>query len=347
MEIGSEFWKESKQYIKEDETLYLSGRTALYAIVKDAVKNYGIRSALLPSYCCHTMIEPFIKNRVDIRFYDVYFSETDRLTADIPAPSDFEMLYIMKYFGDTEMVYEGVGKHLNGWRTTVEDLTHSCFNKEYKTSAEYWFTSYRKWFAVDGIAVAGKRNSKLSEPEKGENIDYCRLRSEAFSLKNRFISNEIIEKKTFLKLFGEAEESLGNGYIEYGASLESIGDLFVFLDDADKMRAIRRKNAAVLQKGLSDIEGIKCFTDFEDESKCPLFVPILVTDGKRNQLRSYLIEREIYLPVHWPFSVQHSGILGRAREIYEDVLSIVCDQRYTEKDMMRIIGTIAEFMRQT
>ena len=62
MEIGSEFWKYNKKYISENEELFLSGRTALDAIIKDILSEYRIESALLPSYCCHTMIEPFIRN---------------------------------------------------------------------------------------------------------------------------------------------------------------------------------------------------------------------------------------------------------------------------------------------
>ena len=53
---------------------------------------------------------------------------------------------------------------------------------------DYWFTSYRKWFAVEGIAVAGKRGGRLLEASKNRNEAYYDLRRKAFSLKNRFMN---------------------------------------------------------------------------------------------------------------------------------------------------------------
>ena len=56
-EIGSEFWKPLKQHVRDSESFYLSGRTALDVIIRDAIKSYGITSVLMPSYCCHTIME--------------------------------------------------------------------------------------------------------------------------------------------------------------------------------------------------------------------------------------------------------------------------------------------------
>lgn len=73
-EIGSEFWlgctpSSSKEYSMRPYNIYhsdlfnvvetLSGRTALEYIV-EFLKAQGKRIAYLPSYCCHTMIEPFL-----------------------------------------------------------------------------------------------------------------------------------------------------------------------------------------------------------------------------------------------------------------------------------------------
>ena len=343
-EIGSEFWKPSTQHIKDNETLYLCGRTALDVIVKDAVRTYGISSALLPSYCCHTMIEPFLQNGVDIRFYDVFADEEGILTADVPAPQNNEMLYIMKYFGDIDIKYEGAGRNLNEWLTSVEDLTHSCFMEGYSMHTDYWFTSYRKWFAVEGIAVAGKRGGRLLEASKNRNEAYYDLRRKAFSLKNRFMNGDPIEKSEFLSVFGKAESLLSRDYIDYGTGYEESYTLFRFLDEIKHIKQRRRDNARILIEGLTDIIGIKVITDFKDDKKCPLFVPVVVKDGKRDALRSCLTSKDIYCPVHWPLSKQHVGISERAKEIYAEELSLVCDQRYGDEDMERTVQEIQKFM---
>ena len=343
-EIGSEFWKPLKKHIKDNETMYLCGRTALDVIVKDAVRTYGISSALLPSYCCYTMIEPFLQNGIDIRFYDVFVDEEGILTAEVPEPQNNEVLYIMRYFGDTDMEYKGAGRSLTGWLTSVEDLTHSCFMEGYSTNADYWFTSYRKWFAVEGIAVAGKRGRRLPEAFKNRNEAYYDLRRKAFSLKNKFMNGDPIEKSEFLGAFGKAESLLSRDYRDYGTGYEESYILFRFLDEIKDTKQRRRDNARILIEGLTDISGIKAFTDFKDDRKCPLFVSIVVKDGRRDALRRYLISKDIYCPVHWPLSEPHTSISDRAKELYAEELSLVCDQRYGAEDMERIVQEIRKFM---
>lgn len=350
-EIGSEFWKPRKRHISDEETFYLSGRAALDVIVKDAMEFYGITSALLPSYCCHTMIEPFLINGIKIRFYDVCVDDDDVLTADIPMPRKNEMLYIMKYFGDTDLKYKGEGRNLCGWTTTVEDLTHSCFsinddkgNNKSCTTADYWFTSYRKWFGVAGIAVSGKRNGRLLEPQRGQNKKYVDLRNRAFSLKQRFMDGECVDKREFLDIYRQAEHLLNEDYRNYSVDYEDIYSLFQFMDEIDDVRRRRRSNARILTDGLNGIEGVKVFIDFKDAQKCPLFVPVAIGGGRRDLLRKYLISNNIYCPVHWTLSEQHMGLSNRAFEIYEQELSLVCDQRYEGEDMKRTVALIKDFL---
>ena len=72
-EIGSEFWFDSeiKDIITESqETLVLSGRTAIDVIIKDILKTRKIRNVYLPAYCCDSMIDPFIRNGIAVNLYD-------------------------------------------------------------------------------------------------------------------------------------------------------------------------------------------------------------------------------------------------------------------------------------
>ena len=56
----------------------------------------------------------------------------------------------------------------------------------------------------------------------------------------------------------------------------------------------------------------------------------------------YLISKEIYCPVHWPKPKQIP--IGLSNVLYEQELSLVCDQRYDKKDMMRIAVEVLSFM---
>ena len=81
-----------------------------------------------------------------------------------------------------------------------------------------------------------------------------------------------------------------------------------------------------------------------------MFVPVLVPDGKRNELRRHLINNEIYCPIHWPVSEYHMGgshkLDDKTENIYANELSLVCDQRYIEEDMNRMVDVIREFWKE-
>ena len=76
----------------------------------------------------------------------------------------------------------------------------------------------------------------------------------------------------------------------------------------------------------------------------PMFVPVLVPDGKRDALRQYLTDRNIYCPVHWPLSRLHAPD-ERLEKLLAGELSLVCDQRYTEQDIRRIAQAAADFLK--
>ena len=64
--------------------------------------------------------------------------------------------------------------------------------------------------------------------------------------------------------------------------------------------------------------------------------------GMRDEFRKYLIQNRIYCPIHWELSNIHS-ISENAKEIYNNVLSLVCDQRYDESEIRYFIEKINEF----
>ena len=53
-------------------------------------------------------------------------------------------------------------------------------------------------------------------------------------------------------------------------------------------------------------------------------------------------DNEVYCPVHWPVSPAHR-LTGKTIEIYDRCLSVICDQRYSTADMLRIMGLIDSY----
>ena len=332
-EIGSEFWPAQKA---GDVRYLLTGRTALEFIIRDILAENDIKSVLMPSYCCHTMIMPFVLHGIDVRFYDVFYD--GELCVDLPVPRDKEIFFLIHYFGYEKL--EGLENIRKNWETIIEDQTHTWLTNK-KSEADYTFASYKKWFEVSGIAKATKRSGRFIDIPLSEYHAFNDLREKAFALKKQYIENGKGEKNEFLNLFNQAEELIETDYCSYRPSADAVEQMLLL--DIEELAATRRRNAAILIDGLKEIYGIKVIWELGVKD-VPLCVPILVPNG-RSELRTYLINNDIFLPVHWPLSDYHKGITDRARMMYNQELSVVCDQRYRSEDMMRIIDTISDYYR--
>ena len=152
-------------------------------------------------------------------------------------------------------------------------------------------------------------------------------------------SGKRIGDKAYLKDFEMAEECLESIGVVPAAERDVA---LVHVLRTGYIRERRRANAKVLMEAFQEY---LIFPEMKD-TDCPMFVPILVSDGNRDELRRFLINNDIYCPIHWPISGYHKscGLNERVGNIYENELSLVCDQRYTEEDMERIVD-VAKVIR--
>lgn len=63
---------------------------------------------------------------------------------------------------------------------------------------------------------------------------------------------------------------------------------------------------------------------------------------QRDQLRKYLIEHDIFCPIHWP-KLDNIDERYQVHGIISNIISIPIDQRYENEDMQRIINAINDF----
>lgn len=344
-EIGSEFWDvpvsdRPGSLFPEDTQWFLSGRSALRSIIAELVDR--CRTVAMPSWCCDSMLQPFAEAGMEIRFYPVYPDDGGLVTE---LRKDCDVLFLMDYFG-----YTAPPPDLSGYRgIVIRDVTHSLLSGTYE-DADYSFGSLRKWC---GVLTGGFARAKDGHPlPAGGPADetYVSLRKEAMRRKAAYIAaadaepdgtEEAGEKtgdKTYLRIFAEAEERLDAPGIFRAAGSDT--DLAYRLD-AEGMKARRRENAKILREAFPEMLLIPEMRSGD----CPLFVPVLVPDGRRDALRRFLIREQIYCPVHWPVSGYHR-LGARERVLYEKELSLVCDQRYTKEDMVRMTDAIHRFREE-
>lgn len=354
-EIGSEFWtgcsslgQQGCKWVQPEgwslmETL--SGRVALEYVV-ERIKANGASSIYMPSYCCHTMIEPFIKHGVKVVFFEVVLSEIG-LKRQFNPDNGCDAVFLLDYFGHVDKETAAIAKEQKAkGKTLIYDATHSIYSDFDPTIYDYVFGSYRKWMDVNCGFVATKGAIDVNTQADWKQFEeYVDMRTRMFDMKSRFMNGEGVEKQQFLPLINEAEEMLEQGYHHTLPDQRSL--VVLKQTDLPSLMMARRNNAKVLMQGIMELadERIRCFSQTMGTHDTPLFVPVWVQADIRNELRRYLIEHSIYCPVHWPLSDLHT-ISDKPKQLYQSELSLVCDQRYDHFDMYRIVETIKNYLKK-
>lgn len=348
-EIGSEFWDVevgSTKGIQQNnkDILVLSGRTALDLIIQDLKARDKYLTVYLPAYCCESMISPFIHRGFKVIFYDVQFDEENRgLKFNIDLNKSFDVILLMQYYGYQDNTVESIAKLCSDKNIIIiEDITHSLLSEHVHSNyADYIFGSIRKWTGLySGAFVKKIKGQFLVDIPTQTNEKYCSLRKSGMELKKIYIELGEGNKNTFLRTLNQAESLLEKDYINYLIDKDSIEDLKNLKIEWIKER--RRENAKQILSSISDLKWITPMFSQVREGDTPLFVPVLIKNGERDKFRKYLIEKSIYCPIHWGISELHN-ISQKSKEIYNNVLSIVCDQRYDENELAYLIKIIREF----
>ncbi|MDO5448475.1 MAG: hypothetical protein Q4F70_02580 [Clostridia bacterium] len=337
-EIGSEFWDAPTKEVDTDLfphniEWFLSGRVALKSIIHE-IKRMA-HSVAMPSWCCESMVEPFLSSGIDVEFYPVYLGEYGILQ-EICLECD--ALFVMDYFG-----YSTALPDLSNYKgIVIRDVTHSFFSANYQ-DADYYFGSLRKWCGVWTGGYAWPQDGHKLQIEEYVDLNYISLREKAMQLKCHYVEGaqkngyDCTNDKEYLKVFEKAEAILESGYTVSGAAKRDV-EIAKKLD-IDLIKKRRISNAKVLMDELTEY---LIFPKLK-QTDCPMFVPIVVPEGKRNRLRQYLIWENIYCPIHWPLNKNYC-LDGRARFLYDNELSLVCDQRYSEDDMRKVVAAIKLFL---
>lgn len=316
-EIGSNFCsipiadKENGIFPK-DICWFISGRAALNAILKTV----QITKIALPSYCCDSMIIPFILNGIDYEFYTVSIGNGAFICDYEDVSDDCDGILLMSYFGYKS--HEDIKKK---FKIIIRDITHSVFTSKHN-DADFYYGSIRKWagFCGGGFAFG---NQKIEQP-KMINYDYYDIKKRAIEQKYAYL-NGVVNNKAYLSDFASAE------YMLRDCEITSIDDSEMIAAkkmDIELIKSKRRANAEYLMDKLYDF----CIVKNLSNDDCPLCVPIVIDSKYRDKVKSILIENNIYCPIHWPYSNYHM-ISVKQQEIYDRELSLICDQRYDLDDM--------------
>lgn len=316
-EIGSEFHRVAPDsghglIFPRQGSMVFSGRTAIEAVLQHLPDAH---TALLPSYCCDSMIVPFKAAGINVKFYMVEWD--NKLKIEVEESAD--IILWCNYFGFKNRMPEFDG-------VIIEDITHSFLSESSCHSrSDYLVASLRKWEPVN---CGGYCSVKVNGKEPSE--EFIEEKAKAMELKSQYLEEPQIKKKErFLQMFGNSNRWLAEHYT--GLRIDSYSRKYLESVNIEEQRKIRRQNATVLYEGL---KGKVQFMFPIEDMDCPLFVPILLPN--RDKVRTHLTKNGIYCPIHWPEPE------GCESNIYSQELSLICDQRYGIYDMERIVSVLQE-----
>lgn len=357
-EIGSNFWLNPDQKYNnknigtpqqfncggEDYAWLSTGRSAIEFAIKtiEESKPELKKVAVLPSFTCDTVFEPFMKRGYDVYYYPV---ERDLTTSsdsilETALKYDASIVLFHRYFGfdtlDKQVdrmcdILRGLGKY------TIEDCTQCLYSDIPRADSDYTVGSIRKWTGTpDGGFIVSHKMMLKNKPDSYD-IELEEAKVEASYAKYRFLFEHKGDKGEMLAMYRKAEDILDNQTDFYAISEMSLKVQANL--NKEELVLKRRENFELLSKIITS--HIKPVFHLGRNKEVPLYFPVLVDD--RASLQKHLVSNAIYAPVVWPKDDKQPMQCEGAENAYNHLLCIPIDQRYGEDDMYRIVKVINDF----
>lgn len=356
-EIGSNFWLNPHDQLPDcplgspsqfncngEDFMWLStGRSAIkYVLLDIEARTPKLRKvAVLPSFTCNTVFEPFLKTNYELYFYPVNknLTTTSEAILETVLTHDASVVLFHRYFGfntlDSQIdrmceTLRKLGKY------SIEDCTQCLYSGFSRSQSDYTVGSIRKWTGTPDGGFTVCRKNYFSQKPNQTDMTLEQAKVNASYYKYRFLFEHKGDKGEMLAMYREAEDILDNQTDVFAIS-EMSARVQANLD-VNNLICKRKENYKILFQSLQ--RPIKPLFELE-KNVVPLYFPILVED--RTSLQKHLVDNAIYAPVVWPKDEQQPTQCDGAENAYQHLLCIPIDQRYNTDDMNRIVSVINKY----
>lgn len=322
-------------------SFWASGRDAFRALLLHGQQRRGWSRLWIPAYFCQEVAEALLSTGIGLRVYPDGPKSAEPSVANLDLqPGD--VILRVNFFG-LRVLPPATALRARQIEI-IDDHTHDPWSESaLHSDADWVLASLRKTLPIpDGGVLWSPQAHELppgmpSSPER-------RLASleklTAMLLKGLYLRGLQIEKQVFRQLALSGEAHIASGEIS-GMPDWTHNLLTVF--PVDDWRAIRRCNFEIAAQALADLPWLEVLQPYEPQA-CPFSVVLLFdSEARRSFVRQKLIEARIYPAVLWPLNDPVvDGISREYRDFSARMLSIHCDMRYVEDEMLRVANLVRQ-----
>ena len=283
------------------------------------IRERNIKKIYIPYYLCLVIEDTCINEGIEIIYYHIDCNFKPIL--DNVSLNDNEYIYIVNYFGmlSNDYLKEVEDKYVN----VIFDNTHSFYSEPLDGVDTIY--NCRKYFGVpDGAYLISNLDINNVKERFFEASSLGRIKH----LFGRFEK----DAQSFYEDFSQAECELDNCDIEL---MSKITHNMLCSIDYDGIYESRLRNYIILAKELSNVNLLNL------NMNSTYMYPLLVSNGK--ELRTYLINHKIYIPKLWP-SLDKFELNEFESNLFENLVPLPIDQRYSDSDMKYILDIIKKFL---
>lgn len=309
-------------------SLFVSGRSALYALLAEGIREFGWTKVYFPSYYCHEVVE-FVNNPpVEVNYYRYNPAQENIDPGQSPDDTKGAVIINVDYFGLKKLQWEDYSE-----ATIVDDLTHNL--QAWKDSkADFCFGSLRKDLPVPvGGFCFSKSHAVPAAYDPALELLAARKLSGMFLKKEYLEGNADVSKEVFRELLISGEKEFGD--LKTNAAIPGISRALLESLDVEKITEAKISNGQHGLKLLGEIPGTRI--NFGKDKAGFGLVLELSSSRRRDSLKACLIHQNIFPAVLWP-----DQKYDRDADLERKLLFVHMDYRHSKEDVEFICNTIKE-----
>lgn len=313
-------------FFTDEIALCISGRTAIYGILKLGIAKHGWKRVYFPEYYCHEVVD-FIKTLpIEVSYYEFNPFVTNHISYDFNDVATSVIINV-DFFGINHASDVAISNAV-----LIDDVTYSILSHTSSTAA-YCFASLRKELPVPaGGFCSSPQGRELPAFKHSAEADFLIANSlKAMGMKKAYLEGVAVDKEQFRELYASSETDFSKCILENGALPKEASQVLRSLNVSEIIQQKYVNISQVLNSLPNTIASYCC----NENQKGFGLVLYFDTKAIRDSFKQHLVQAKIYPAILWPEQRHNESKWNEDRMLFVHV-----DYRYNTDDIAYICTTL-------